>query len=117
MHGSAPRRVWVYREGPALVCHVRDGGPGFADPLAAYLAPDRDAAHGHGLWLGRQACDCVEVAADGTGTHVRLLTRLPRPPGRCPVPAWRTPAGRSPSPRLRTNPGARKEGIRWTSRS
>jgi anti-sigma regulatory factor (Ser/Thr protein kinase) len=79
VHGSAPRRVWVYREGPALVCHVRDGGPGFADPLAAYLAPDRDATHGHGLWLGRQACDCVEVAADGTGTHVRLLTRLPDP--------------------------------------
>jgi anti-sigma regulatory factor (Ser/Thr protein kinase) len=79
VHGSAPRRVWVYREGPALVCHVRDGGPGFADPLAAYLAPDREAIHGHGLWLGRQACDCVEVAADGTGTHVRLLTRLPDP--------------------------------------
>ena len=26
-----------------------------------------------------RACDCVEVAADGTGTHVRLLTRLPDP--------------------------------------
>jgi len=55
------------------------GVRGFADPLAAYLAPDREAIHGHGLWLGRQACDCVEVAADGTGTHVRLLTRLPDP--------------------------------------
>ena len=77
VHGGAPRRVWVYREGPALVCHVQDGGPGFADPLAAYLAPERGATHGHGLWLGRQACDCVDVAADMTGTHVRLLTRLP----------------------------------------
>ena len=78
-HGTAPRRLWVYPEGPMLVCHVHDGGPGFADPLAAYLAPDRHATHGHGLWLGRQACDCVEAATDGTGTHVRLLTRLPGP--------------------------------------
>ena len=78
-HGTAPRRLWVYTEGPMLVCHVQDGGPGFADPLAVYLAPDRHATHGHGLWLGRQACDCLEAATDGTGTHVRLLTRLPRP--------------------------------------
>ncbi len=77
MHGTAPARLWVYTEGPMLVCHVRDGGPGFADPLAAYLAPDRHATHGHGLWLGRQACDCLETATDATGTHVRLLTRLP----------------------------------------
>jgi anti-sigma regulatory factor (Ser/Thr protein kinase) len=79
MHGAAPRRLWVYMEGPMLVCHVRDGGPGFADPLAAYLTPDRHATRGHGLWLGRQACDCLEAATDRTGTHVRLLTRLPRP--------------------------------------
>jgi anti-sigma regulatory factor (Ser/Thr protein kinase) len=78
-HGTAPGRLWVYTEGPMLVCHVRDGGPGFADPLAAYLAPDRHATHGHGLWLGRQACDCLEAATDETGTHVRLLTRWPQP--------------------------------------
>ena len=78
-HGTAPRRLWVYTDGPMLVCHVRDGGPGFADPLAAYLAPDRHATHGHGLWLGRQVCDCLEAAANETGTHVRLLTRLPQP--------------------------------------
>ena len=86
VHGGTPRRLWVYPEGPALVCHVRDGGAGFADPLAAYLAPDRHATQGHGLWLTRQACDCVEVAADATGTHVRLLTRLPRPGAPEPVP-------------------------------
>jgi anti-sigma regulatory factor (Ser/Thr protein kinase) len=79
MHGTASRRLWVYTEGPMLVCHVRDGGRGFTDPLAAYLAPDRHATRGHGLWLGRQACDCLEAATDGTGTHVRLLTRLPEP--------------------------------------
>jgi anti-sigma regulatory factor (Ser/Thr protein kinase) len=79
MHGTPPGRLWVYTEGPMLVCHVRDGGLGFADPLAAYLAPDRHATHGHGLWLGRQVCDCLEAATDGTGTHVRLLTRLPQP--------------------------------------
>jgi hypothetical protein len=87
MHGTTPRRLWVYTEGPMLVCHVRDGGPGFADPLAAYLAPDRHAARGHGLWLGRQVCDCLEAATDGTGTHVRLLTRLPQP-GRPEALPW-----------------------------
>lgn len=85
VHGGAPRRLWVYTEGPALVCHVHDGGPGIADPLATYLAPDRHATQGHGLWLARQACDALEVAADGTGTHVRLLTRLPHPGGQQPV--------------------------------
>ena len=49
-------------------------------------APARHAAHGHGLWLTRQACDCLEVATDRTGTHVRLLTRLPGPGGPEPVP-------------------------------
>jgi anti-sigma regulatory factor (Ser/Thr protein kinase) len=86
VHGGAPRRLWVYTEGAALVCHVHDGGPGIADPLATYLAPDRHATQGHGLWLGRQACDALEVAADGTGTHVRLLARLPHPGGQERVP-------------------------------
>jgi anti-sigma regulatory factor (Ser/Thr protein kinase) len=86
VHGRAPRRLWVYTEGPTLVCHVHDGGPGIADPLATYLAPDRHATQGHGLWLSRQACDALEVAADGAGTHVRLLTRLRHPGGQEPVP-------------------------------
>lgn len=77
LHGHAPGRVWVYREGLMLVCHVHDSGPGFADPLAGYLPPDQDAARGRGLWIARQICDCVEVANDATGTHVRLLVKLP----------------------------------------
>ncbi len=85
VHGAAPRRVWVYTEGPALVCHVHDRGPGIADPLASYLAPDRHATRGHGLWLGRQACDSLEVTGDATGSHVRLLTILRRSgPGSVP---------------------------------
>ena len=85
VHGAAPRRVWVYTEGPALVCHVHDGGRGVADPLATYLAPDRHATRGHGLWLGRQVCDSLEIAANATGTHVRLLAILRRS-GQPPVP-------------------------------
>jgi anti-sigma regulatory factor (Ser/Thr protein kinase) len=85
VHGAAPRRVWVHTEGPALVCHAHDCGPGIADPLATYLAPDRHADRGHGLWLGRQVSDSLEVAADATGTHVRLLTILRRS-GQQPVP-------------------------------
>lgn len=57
-----------------------------AGPPEVSSMSHRYATHGHGLWLGRQACDCVEVAADGTGTHVRLLTRMPGPGGQEPVP-------------------------------
>lgn len=76
-----------------LVCQVHDGGAGFADPLTAYFAPDRHPTHGHGLWLVRQACDGPEAATDGTGTHVRLLTRLPEPGApEGPPPEKRIPA-------------------------
>jgi anti-sigma regulatory factor (Ser/Thr protein kinase) len=85
VHGRAPCRLWLYTEGPSLVCHVHDRGPGIADPLATYLVPDRHATQGHGLWLARQACESLEVAADATGTHVRLLTVLLRS-SRQPVP-------------------------------
>lgn len=77
VHGRAPRRVWVYREGANLVCHVHDCGPGLAEPLAAYLPPAPEAAGGRGLWMARQMCDALEVASDETGTHVRFVLATP----------------------------------------
>jgi anti-sigma regulatory factor (Ser/Thr protein kinase) len=88
-HGGPPRRLWIYRDGGRLVCHVQDGGTGPADPLAAYLVPDPYAARGQGLWLARQLAYLVELATDPTGTHVRVMARLSR---RGPAAAGRSPA-------------------------
>jgi len=76
-HGQPPRRLWVYSDQGKLVCHVQDGGPGPDDPLSPYLVPEPHALRGQGLWLARQVADSVELASDATGTHVRVLARLP----------------------------------------
>jgi anti-sigma regulatory factor (Ser/Thr protein kinase) len=76
IHGDAPRCLWVYRRTGALVCHVRDGGAGLADPLAGYLAPPAGAPGGRGLWIAHQLCDVVEVAVNGRGTDVCLHMTL-----------------------------------------
>lgn len=77
LHGRAPRSVHLYEEAGMLVVHVRDSGTGLADPLAGFFPPSSDITHGRGLWMARQLCNTVEVASDHTGTHVRLLARLP----------------------------------------
>jgi anti-sigma regulatory factor (Ser/Thr protein kinase) len=76
IHGEAPRCLWVYRRDGALVCHVRDGGAGPADPLVGYQPPDIAALGGRGLWIAHQLCDVVEVAANGNRTDVCLHMTL-----------------------------------------
>jgi anti-sigma regulatory factor (Ser/Thr protein kinase) len=76
VHGTPPRCVWVYERERLLICHVHDGGPGLADPLAGYLPPELDREGGRGLWLIRQICDVVEAAHDETGSHTYLGLRL-----------------------------------------
>lgn len=80
VHGKAPRRIWVYTDDGAIVCQVRDAGPGLADPLAGYLPPDQRLLTGRGLWLAHQFCDFVEVASDAGGTDVYLRLGLPAAP-------------------------------------
>jgi anti-sigma regulatory factor (Ser/Thr protein kinase) len=77
VHGEAPRTVWAYVEQDALVCQVRDAGPGLADPLAGYLPPDRSLLSGRGLWLTHQFCDVVEIASDAGNTDVYLHVAAP----------------------------------------
>lgn len=79
VHGRAPRRVWAYREKEEFVFHVHDSGPGFTDPLEAYLPPLPGASPGRGLWTARQMGEALEVGGDGTGTHVRLLVAMTDP--------------------------------------
>jgi anti-sigma regulatory factor (Ser/Thr protein kinase) len=77
VHGAPPRAAWAYVEQGALVCQVRDGGPGLADPLAGYLPPDRGLLTGRGLWLAHQFCDVVEIASEPSGTDVYLHVAAP----------------------------------------
>lgn len=79
-HGKPPRRLYVYREDRALVCHVHDSGAGIGNPLCAYIPPGGDPDQGRGLWLARQLSDCLSIATDATGTHVRTFTLLPEDP-------------------------------------
>lgn len=72
-HARSPARLEVYRQGAAVVCSVRDRGPGFEDPSVGWVSPPDDLSTGRGLLLARQLCDSVEIASDPTGTHVRLV--------------------------------------------
>lgn len=78
VHGLPPVSLQAYVEDGALVHHVRDAGPGPLDPLAGWLPPALEARGGRGLWIARQCCDALEVAADATGSHVRIHTLLDR---------------------------------------
>lgn len=72
VHGEPPRRLFVYVEEGALVCHVTDTGSGMADPLDAYRPLQSGSSRGRGLAYARQHADWLETATDVTGTHVRL---------------------------------------------
>lgn len=80
IHGLPPRRLWVYADASTLICRIHDGGPGLADPLAAYLVPERNALRGNGLWLARQMCDYLDVATSPDGTQIVLGTALSADP-------------------------------------
>ena len=70
-HARGTRDVRVAILDGALVCEVRDGGPGL-DPLTAYAPPAAGNSGGRGLWIAHQLADTVQVIADGGGTRVRL---------------------------------------------
>jgi anti-sigma regulatory factor (Ser/Thr protein kinase) len=76
-HGGGRGRLRLWRAGGALTCEVADRGPGLPDESAGSTRPPPTALHGRGLWLARQLCDLVSVAAGPQGTTVRLVTALP----------------------------------------
>ena len=77
-HGKPPvsLRLWVGED--RIVCSIDDGGQGSTDPFAGYgPAHGEDLSRGGmGLWLARQLCDHVDLAADDDGARVRLTVRL-----------------------------------------
>lgn len=69
-HALGPRTATVAVRPDALVCEIRDAGPG-VDPLLAHLPPVRPE-DGRGFWIAHQLVDSLEVIPDGPGTRVRL---------------------------------------------
>jgi len=73
--GHGDLRIWV---DDALLCEVRDNGPGFA--AESYV--DRDdrpvpsGEGGMGLWIARQMTDGMEIDSGPSGTVVRISTHV-----------------------------------------
>ncbi|MDR7275195.1 sensor histidine kinase [Catenuloplanes atrovinosus] len=77
-HGRGERRLRVWRSGDTVVCEAADDGPGPADPLVGYGAPAEGSQGGRGLWIVRQLCDEVAIAAEPARTRVRVaMTAAP----------------------------------------
>jgi DcmR-like sensory protein/histidine kinase-like protein len=78
-HGDPPVGVRLHRGDDSWLCVISDRGRGIADPYAGVDSPfsGNPAPGGHGLWLARQLCDYLTIAADpsGRGTTVRLEHR------------------------------------------
>ncbi len=94
-HAHGPREARVAVSGGALVCEIRDGGPGL-DPLRAH-APPEGAGDGRGLWIAHQLADTVQVIPDGAGTRVRMELEAPVAVSRGTPPAGRRLRGSPPS--------------------
>jgi len=67
--GAGILRIW--RDGPALVCQIRDEGQ-ITDPLAGRHPDPPPADSGHGLRIAHELCDLVELRSGPWGTVVRL---------------------------------------------
>jgi anti-sigma regulatory factor (Ser/Thr protein kinase) len=52
-HGRPPVSLRLWTTPTRLLCTVTDGGPGFDDPLAGYVAPADEPRRRVGLWLAR----------------------------------------------------------------
>lgn len=69
-HGGGIEEVRVGRAHGRFVCEVIDGGGGFDDPLAGYVAPREGT--GTGLWVARQLAWSVESFRSQRGFTVRI---------------------------------------------
>jgi anti-sigma regulatory factor (Ser/Thr protein kinase) len=74
VHGGGWGRLRLWRQAPALVCEVRDGGR-IDDPLVGRLPPPNGEEGGRGLWLASHLCDLVQVRTFASGSVVRLHMR------------------------------------------
>jgi hypothetical protein len=71
-HGHGARAQRLGRVGERVVWELSDNGPGCDDPLAGYLPPENDGAHGSGLWKARQLTHRLEMFRSPRGFTTRL---------------------------------------------
>ncbi|PRX43378.1 anti-sigma regulatory factor (Ser/Thr protein kinase) [Nonomuraea fuscirosea] len=77
-HGGGRGRLRMWRADGALLCEVRDTGPGIPDVvLDTESLPPCAAPGGRGIWLMRRLSDEVRFSTGPGGTVVRLSMRLP----------------------------------------
>ncbi len=74
VHGGGHGILRLWRQGPVLVCEVRDEGR-IADPLVGRMPPTGEAESGRGMWLATQLCDMIQVRSFEDGSAVRLHMR------------------------------------------
>lgn len=74
-HGTPPMGLWVWRDGPDLVCEIGDHGLWRPGPLTGFIPPESALDQGFGLWTVRLLVDLVDVRAGWDGTFVRLHVR------------------------------------------
>jgi anti-sigma regulatory factor (Ser/Thr protein kinase) len=70
-HGSTPAELHMWTTRRSCVVEVHDGGELDA-PLPGIRPPRSSEPRGRGVWVARQACDCLHVWHDVAGTHVRM---------------------------------------------
>jgi anti-sigma regulatory factor (Ser/Thr protein kinase) len=76
-HGVPPVGMWIWQDGPELLCEVGDNGlwrPA-PTPLTGFIPPDSALQRGFGLWTVRLLVDLMELRAGWDGTFVRLHVR------------------------------------------
>jgi anti-sigma regulatory factor (Ser/Thr protein kinase) len=76
-HGLPPVGLWLWREGPELLCEIGDSGfwrPA-PDALTGFIPPRSALQRGFGLWTVRLLVDLMELRAGWDGTYVRLHIR------------------------------------------
>ncbi|MBX6766588.1 MAG: sensor histidine kinase [Actinomadura rubrobrunea] len=75
-HGCPPVGLWMWRDGPDVVCEVGDHGLWRPRPssLTGFIPPRSALDRGFGLWTVRLLVDLVEMRAGWDGTFVRLYT-------------------------------------------
>jgi serine/threonine-protein kinase RsbW len=79
-HGGGTGSLHLWRDGDTLVCEVHDTGHGLPI-LGADGAPRPSVSRpgGLGIWIARQLTESMRVDSSGSGTTVRILTRLRSP--------------------------------------
>jgi anti-sigma regulatory factor (Ser/Thr protein kinase) len=73
-HGGGQGVATLWRDGPGLVCEIRDAGH-ITDPLVGRMVPRLEGDGGRGVWLANHLCDLVEVRSSPEGSTIRLRIR------------------------------------------